>query len=183
VTTTSWTPELAKWAGERWVEGWSASRIAGALGMTRNQVIGKVNRMGLGRTSIGTPRSFAPDAGAVPPPPPPAARRPRPDKPGIDHRPAIREALARRQQLHFTVAGVERDHDLLPPRGRKACAWPLGDRAEGTLRACGCAVVSGRMYCARHLRDAGMRVAPKPMRTMGGRVARPYQIRDLDEAR
>ena len=45
----SWTNERIELLQKLWLEGWSASRIAGELacGITRNAVIGKVYRLGL----------------------------------------------------------------------------------------------------------------------------------------
>jgi GcrA cell cycle regulator len=45
----SWTNERIELLQKLWLDGWSASRIAGELahGITRNAVIGKVYRLGL----------------------------------------------------------------------------------------------------------------------------------------
>ena len=45
----SWTNERIELLEKLWLEGWSASRIAGELAceITRNAVIGKVYRLGL----------------------------------------------------------------------------------------------------------------------------------------
>ena len=45
----SWTNERIELLQKLWLEGWSASRIAGELAceITRNAVIGKVYRLGL----------------------------------------------------------------------------------------------------------------------------------------
>src|ERR1700730_7497945 len=45
----SWNNERIELLQKLWLEGWSASRIAGELacGITRNAVIGKVYRLGL----------------------------------------------------------------------------------------------------------------------------------------
>jgi GcrA cell cycle regulator len=52
----SWTNERIELLQKKlWLEGWSASRIAGELahGITRNAVIGKVYRLGLsGRAKV-----------------------------------------------------------------------------------------------------------------------------------
>jgi GcrA cell cycle regulator len=60
----SWTNERIELLQKLWLQGWSASRIAGELacGITRNAVIGKVYRLGL----------FSPAPNSPPPPRPPA---------------------------------------------------------------------------------------------------------------
>lgn len=67
-----WTPETEAEAKRLWTEGHSSSQIAAKFRATRNQVIGKLNRLGLTRTKgaaeaasrINTPRP-APKAPAV----------------------------------------------------------------------------------------------------------------------
>ena len=65
----SWTDERVEQLKKMWLDGLSASQIAGELanGITRNAVIGKVHRLGLsGRVKS----------------PAPASTRPRPKAPG-----------------------------------------------------------------------------------------------------
>ena len=45
-TTSPWTPELSDEAVKLWMEGWSASRIAKKFKMSRNTVLGKLDRLG-----------------------------------------------------------------------------------------------------------------------------------------
>ena len=64
----AWTDEIVEQLKQHWIDGKSASQIAGLLGngVTRNAVIGKVHRLGLaGRaktpsTSVPRPRRMAP---------------------------------------------------------------------------------------------------------------------------
>ena len=64
----AWTDEIVEQLKQHWIDGKSASQIAGLLGngVTRNAVIGKVHRLGLaGRaktpsTSVPRPRRLAP---------------------------------------------------------------------------------------------------------------------------
>src|ERR1700735_4056392 len=64
----AWTDEIVEQLKQHWIDGKSASQIAGLLGngVTRNAVIGKVHRLGLaGRAktpsaSVSPPRPLAP---------------------------------------------------------------------------------------------------------------------------
>ncbi len=64
----AWTDEIVEQLKQHWIDGKSASQIAGLLGngVTRNAVIGKVHRLGLaGRaktpsTGASRPRRMAP---------------------------------------------------------------------------------------------------------------------------
>jgi len=57
----SWTDEAVQLLKELWLEGRSAREIGERLGMTRNAVIGKANRMGLAhKTKTPAPRVSAP---------------------------------------------------------------------------------------------------------------------------
>ena len=64
----AWTDEIVEQLKQHWIDGKSASQIAGLLGngVTRNAVIGKVHRLGLaGRaktpsTAASRPRRMAP---------------------------------------------------------------------------------------------------------------------------
>ncbi len=57
----SWTNERIELLQKLWLEGWSASRIAGELAhrITRNAVIGKVYRLGL-RVALRRSRAMCP---------------------------------------------------------------------------------------------------------------------------
>lgn len=111
-------------------------------------------------------------------PPPPAAQKAAP-APVIDHTPAIREAMRRRQCVAIEVVGVEVDKALLPPTAPHACHWPLGDLKDGTLRSCGAPAVDGRMYCPDHCKKAGQKSTPRVAATVG-RVAAPFGAHELE---
>lgn len=112
--------------------------------------------------------------------PPPVAQETTP-APVIDHRPAIAEALARRRARGdapaFSVAGVEADKALIGATEPGGCVWPMGDPREPGYRSCQAAPLSGRLYCAEHLKKAGMKPVAKVVQTVG-RVAESYVDRE-----
>ncbi len=116
-------------------------------------------------------RNPAPAGTLVAPPPvghtPPAR---------VDHTAAIAEAMARRRargDIAIEVVGVEADKALIGATEPGACVWPMGDPRSPDYRSCQSPTLAGRMYCAEHLKAAGMKVAPKVIETVG-RVAAPY---------
>ena len=70
--------------------------------------------------------------------------------------------------------GVEKDRALLPEPGVGGCSWPMGDPRSPDYHACAAPALSGRMYCADHLKAAGLKPEPKAI-VVAGRVAAPYE--------
>jgi len=151
----SWTDERVELLRQHWIEGKSASQIAGLLGhgLTRNAVIGKVHRLGLaGRAKA------------------PAAPRPR-------QAPPVQRVQAPRPQSHARMVHgatalavaptpieeeeTEFESVVLPMSLRVTivelretmCRWPLGDPTSPDFRYCGSQCADGP-YCAHHSRLA-----------------------------
>lgn len=101
--------------------------------------------------------------------------------PKVDHTPAIIEAMARRREriaaVPFVVVGVETDKALIGATEPGGCVWPMGDPREPDYRSCQAAPLSGRLYCAEHLKKAGMKPVAKVIQTVG-RVADSYVDRE-----
>lgn len=123
--------------------GLTCSQIAGELGVSRNAVIGKMNRLGLARGRT------------------PAARRM--ERPGAP-RPRSASVFAQRQILravyaeeapapeHVSVVSAARCSLL--ELARDTCRWPISDPAAADFAFCGNAAVAGLPYCAGHVRLA-----------------------------
>lgn len=94
---------------------------------------------------------------------------------------AIAEAMARRRAKGggpgFEVVGVEADKALIGATEPGGCVWPMGDPREPGYRSCQAAPLSGRLYCAEHLKKAGMKPVAKVIQTVG-RVAGSYVDRE-----
>ena len=137
----SWTPERVQTLSTLWLDGRSASEVARALGggATRNAVIGKVHRLGLG----GRERPSAPQARVIHAP---AARRRRAVASTPAPRPNIVQQFVQAPQV-----------DLEPLCGLAtvltvtvhACRWPFGDPVSDHFALCGRPAVRGA-YCAQH---------------------------------
>ncbi len=152
----AWTDETVEQLKQHWMDGKSASQIAGLLGngVTRNAVIGKVHRLGLaGRAK--TPSSVASRPRRMPP----AAHRvaasrlaspaPRMMR-GATALALAPQALSELEQPEFESVVVPMSLRVSIIELKKSmCRWPLGDPATSEFRYCGSPTASGP-YCAYH---------------------------------
>ena len=153
----SWTDERVEQLKQHWMDGKSASQIAGLLGhgVTRNAVIGKVHRLGLaGRAKSPSllsarPRPSAPPAARRVVAPRPASVAPRITR-GATALAVAPEALADAEPEAFESVVVPMSLRVTIVELKEAmCRWPLGDPATSEFRYCGSPAASGP-YCAYH---------------------------------
>ncbi|WP_165184765.1 GcrA family cell cycle regulator [Caulobacter soli] len=157
----SWTDERTATAKKMWIDGYSATQIAKQLGdVSRNAVIGKVQRLGLLKTRRA---ASSPGSQVVAKPSRPAG--------------ADAKSVRNRQinaQLRTVVAAappsapatvkpvlrlVDTPTTTLEGLGRHACKWPIGDPAADGFGFCGRRTVE--TYCPDHARVA---YSPRPPR-------------------
>ena len=153
----SWTDERVELLRKLWLDGLSASQIAGELadGITRNAVIGKVHRLGL------SGRAKAPSAPAARPRAQKPIRSSAPSAPR-SHAPVMRGNLAYalspaitpqpviRAQLDSVVIPISQRVTIMELR-ESMCRWPLGDPSSPDFRYCGSdAPVGCGPYCSHH---------------------------------
>ena len=135
---STWTEARIEVLTALWREGRSASGIARELGgVTRNAVIGKVHRLGLGGRARPAPPGSR-RAGS------PKAERPAPPR----RRPRVVRAWPVLPQLVTEPEPLQGLADVVSV-GRHDCRWPIGEpRAEG-FTLCGRPAARGA-YCAPH---------------------------------
>jgi GcrA cell cycle regulator len=139
----------AGWSADRvitlkslWLDGLSASQVAGQLGgVTRNAVIGKIHRLGLGLGLGGRAAPSAPARAArttVPRSPRRTlAPRPRPPaRPIVPSEPVERAPEGPGLVASMTALGA---HD---------CKWPIGDPKAPSFSFCG--RLANGPYCPAH---------------------------------
>ena len=160
----SWTDERVEHLKKMWLEGLSASQIAGELanGVTRNAVIGKVHRLGLsGRVKSPAPAPARARAKARPE----DGARPEDEARGpvapvvhgnlalaAEARPA--PAPAPRSSGEEVVIPISQRVSIMELR-ESMCRWPLGDPSTADFRYCGAKNQTGLgPYCAHHARIA-----------------------------
>lgn len=173
----TWTDERVALLKKLWMEGLSASQIAGELsgGVTRNAVIGKVHRLKLSArakpTNVAarpkTPRASAP-------------RRPTSSATPATPRSTINVSSQRRAaaapMIGATALKIESEVEtevamevqaqpvelFIPVEERvsllqlteKTCKWPIGDPMSSEFHFCGRESEEGKPYCDFHSRRA-----------------------------
>ncbi len=162
----SWTEERVERLSRLWLEGRSASQIAGELGegVTRNAVIGKVHRLGL------SGRDLAPVEAPL------RAKATVPEQsialpPVLDDVVSeIEVVLPPPQPIAIDLQVLRAASDVVIPLsdrvtilelGATMCRWPLGDPTSSEFRFCGCRSHSSLPYCAEHARVAFQPVADR----------------------
>ncbi len=181
-----WSDERVELLKKLWMEGLSASQIAGQLGdgVTRNAVIGKVHRLKL--SARAKPQSSAPR--------PRPAQRPPVRRPGMGMsggsgsggglggaRPAMRQSMARPQTIGATALAASPEaevelqtapdlQELYIPEDKRlsllelnehTCKWPIGDPLGKDFYFCGGHAREGAPYCEFHSRRAYHQVERK----------------------
>lgn len=154
----SWNDERVEQLKKMWLDGMSASQIAGELanGITRNAVIGKVHRLGLsGRVKAPTQAQ---------PRPRPQARSHRNSTPrasasiirgntALAYAPQLREAMPVQKPVEEVVIPMSERITIMELK-EAMCRWPLGDPATSEFRYCGGKSTIGESYCTYHSRIA-----------------------------
>ena len=161
----SWTEERVERLSRLWLEGRSASQIAGELGegVTRNAVIGKVHRLGLSGRDL-NPVEAPVHAKATLPVEPIAL-------PVLDDVVSEIEVVPPTPQpISIDLQVLRAAGDVVIPLsdrvtilelGATMCRWPLGDPTSSEFRFCGCRSHSSLPYCAEHARVAFQPVADR----------------------
>ncbi|RUT31328.1 GcrA cell cycle regulator [Arsenicitalea aurantiaca] len=177
-----WTEERVELLKKLWMEGLSASQIAGVLGegVTRNAVIGKVHRLKLSGRS--KPASAAPRVRTTPRTP---ARRistgasaapsaPRPMGTGGSSAGMVKQrtmvsapmqgatALKIAEEMEQEIEIAPQAEPFVPEANRisllglneHTCKWPIGDPLSAGFYFCGQHSEDGKPYCEFHARRA-----------------------------
>ena len=150
-----WTTERVAMLRSYFNAGLSCAQIAQEIGVSRNAVIGKMNRLGLSRgrraASPAAPRGTAP-------------RRPH----VLTQRLALR-ALFAAEPVVTDVVSTE-PCSLFNLTARK-CRWPIGAVGTPDFTFCGNGTADGVSYCAGHARMA-YRFSPRAQNTPAARQGR-----------
>lgn len=156
-----WTDERVELLKKLWGDGLSASQIAKRLGgISRNAVIGKVNRLGLsGRAPASKPARAAktrPAGRAVSPSPlRPAGNR-------VYVQPETKPLPPERDEAPGTCTVLT--------LGAYMCKWPIGDPSQENFTFCGRRAGDGP-YCVEHTQTAHQPATAKK-RSSGAELAR-----------
>src|SRR5258708_29725953 len=142
-TQATWTTERIALLKNRIDAGLSCAQIAPEIGVTRNAVIGKVNRLGLSRFKGAT-------AG-----PPERMGTARMARPRIATQQRTMRALRATSQLALVEAPCDSANRCsLFELQQWHCRWPINDPGAADFAFCGNKPVDGLPYCAAHSRLA-----------------------------
>lgn len=156
---TVWTPERIETMLTDWRTGRSAQYIATKLDLTKNAVIGKLNRLGARDRGLGGRRltrvQMAGKRAKAPTNYNPKTRRPTKST-------GLNEA-ARVKQAAFTAAAetgnwIERFPDAITAKpvalldlGPRQCRWPCANGGKTVTHFCGKGTRHGESYCHEHM--------------------------------
>lgn len=148
IYSLTWSPERVEQLKRCFHAGLSCGQIAREIGVTRNAVIGKMNRMGLSR-----PRDplAAPTRRHAKPTRPRSQRRWSPFT-VADQRKLLRDAFPQARVEEIPIHGG-RGCTLLE-LAQDRCRWPINDPGAANFCYCGNEAFTGRPYCAGHARLA-----------------------------
>ena len=136
---TSWTMERIALLKDRIRAGFSCAQIACELGVSRNAVIGKTNRLGLSRfpgqsKQRGTRRNARPRT--------------------VTRQTILRELWAKPQLAFAKLCGENPKACSLLELQHWHCRWPMGDPSSEDFGFCGNTPVAGLPYCPAHAQMA-----------------------------
>jgi GcrA cell cycle regulator len=135
-TQTTWTAERIVLLKNGIDAGLSCGQIAREIGVSRNAVIGKVNRLGLSRFK-----------GA-------AAGQLGPARPRKNARRILRALRAKPQLACVEISSDGANRCTLFELQHWHCRWPLGDPTSENFGFCGNKPVEGLPYCPVHAQKA-----------------------------
>jgi GcrA cell cycle regulator len=145
VNAPTWTDERFERLKNLFEAGLTCREIADELGVSRNAVIGKLNRLNLTRdTSVGARRAAPKDA----------AKASRPKAiPRLQYQ--LLKAVYGEARPAADNAPIESGHCCsLLELSEKRCRWPISTPGEADFRFCGNTPLDGLPYCAGHTRLA-----------------------------
>jgi len=149
----TWTMERVDLLRDYVNEGLSCSQIASRIGVSRNAVIGKLNRLGLSR-------------GRNPAVPRPHMGTPM-RRPHVLTQRLVLKALFASEPIADNVVSVA-PCSLLNLAPRK-CRWPINGAGTADFTFCGNSTAGGVSYCAGHARLAYRFSAPRAQAVNAGR--------------
>jgi GcrA cell cycle regulator len=142
-TQPTWTTERIALLKNRIEAGLSCGQIAREIGVSRNAVIGKANRLGLSRFKSATAGQLG-ETGSR-----------KNARPRIVTRHRILRALWAKPQLGFAeVSGDSANRCSLSELQQWHCRWPMGDPTAKDFGFCGNKPMDGLPYCPAHARIA-----------------------------
>ena len=141
--SATWTAERVELLKAGVSAGLSCSQIACDIGVSRNAVIGKLNRLGLARGRAAAVRRTE------------RANAPRTRHPSImTQRQMLRAVYAEAPPATQEVSVVSLARCSLLDLAQGTCRWPISEPDASDFSFCGNPAVAGLPYCTGHVRMA-----------------------------
>jgi GcrA cell cycle regulator len=156
---TTWTMERIALLKDRLCAGFSCGQIARELGVSRNAVIGKTNRLGLSHFKRAISGQVKPTGTRKNTPPRTASPRP------VTQRTILRSlwAMSQLASAAEVLAETAKACSVLELQ-QWHCRWPIGDPTSEDFGFCGNRPVAGLPYCPAHARRAYRSSTREPVR-------------------
>jgi GcrA cell cycle regulator len=153
---STWSAERVELLKRHFNAGLSCSQIAREIGVTRNAVIGKMNRLGLSRPRdvIAGQREHRRSARLARPKTPAGPRPRRPRLSIFAQHEMLAEAFPEPQLRVEDVPIVNGCGCTLLELSRTTCRWPVSATDRADARFCGSTPIEGLPYCPGHARIA-----------------------------
>jgi GcrA cell cycle regulator len=150
----TWDSERVEELKRHFNAGLTCSQIAREIGVTRNAVIGKMNRLGLSRPKdVITAQQEHRRAARLSRQKPPRPWRPK-RLDIFEQREMLADAYPAAPQRAEEVPIANGCGCTLLELGSEKCRWPVGNPGVADFRFCGNAPVDGLPYCLGHARIA-----------------------------
>lgn len=148
IASLTWSPERVEQLKRCFSAGLTCSQIAREIGVTRNAVIGKMNRMGLSQPRDPAVAQARRDARSTRP----RSRRIWSAFTVADQRTLLRDAFPQVRVEEIPIHGG-RGCTLLE-LAQDRCRWPINDPGAANFCYCGNEAFTGLPYCTGHARLA-----------------------------
>jgi GcrA cell cycle regulator len=148
-----------------YTKGLSMSEIGQKLGMSKNQVVGKVNRLGLNAPEPKEkPKPAAKKTAKALPAPKKTPAKPMPKKPEPKKpEPAPKKEHGVPKKISEKIQERSVNHALaLAALSHDQCRWPIGSTSSDDFRFCGKKVFVGKPYCFEHCKMSYAMTPPSP---------------------
>jgi GcrA cell cycle regulator len=158
-TTNSWSAGMIAKLKSLFEKGLSTSEIGKRLGLTKNAVVGKINRLGLnmaGASSSAKTAAKKAKKAAAPVRPSKVVKKPA----GVKKSASKKEiAKNRTESRRKTERIIQHSAQLMALRADQ-CRWPVGDPDSDDFHFCGEKCFTGKPYCFEHCKVAYQFSAP-----------------------
>ena len=168
MASVGWTPAILNKMKTLLEKGMSTAEIGKKIGMSKNAVVGKLNRLGWNSKSVANANKKAPAKKEIvvkvkPAKKEPAKKAPVPVVKAKKSEPAPKvseKGTGSKKNLVAHQHMIQHAVELAMLRSDQ-CRWPIGNPDSEKFHFCGAKVFPGKPYCYEHCRTAYQMPPPK----------------------